>query len=80
VDALAGGPTVDVLVNHVGTIRRAPAAEHADADWDDVLEVNLSAQFVLTRELAMGMLARGGGKIVFVASLLSFQGGINVPG
>ena len=80
VDALAGGPAVDVLVNNAGTIRRAPAAEHTDADWDDVLEVNLSAQFVLTRELAGGMLERGRGKIVFVASLLSFQGGINVPG
>ena len=79
-DALAGGPAVDVLVNNAGTIRRAPAAEHTDADWDDVLEVNLSAQFVLTRALAGGMLERGRGKIVFVASLLSFQGGINVPG
>ena len=69
-----------MLVNNAGTIRRAPAAEHTDADWDDVLEVNLSAQFVLTRELAGGMLERGRGKIVFVASLLSFQGGINVPG
>ena len=69
-----------MLVNNAGTIRRAPAAEHTDADWDDVLEVNLSAQFVLTRALAGGMLERGRGKIVFVASLLSFQGGINVPG
>jgi 2-deoxy-D-gluconate 3-dehydrogenase len=80
VHALAGGPAVDVLVNNAGTIRRAPAAEHSDADWDDVLEVNLSAQFVLTRALAGGMLERSRGKIVFVASLLSFQGGINVPG
>ena len=57
-----------------------PAAEHPDETVDDVLEVNLSAQFVLTRALGRGMLARGRGKIVFVASLLSFQGGINVPG
>jgi 2-deoxy-D-gluconate 3-dehydrogenase len=71
---------VDILVNNAGTIARAPAAEHGDALWDRVLEVNLSAQFVLSRELACGMLERGSGKIVFVASMLSFQGGINVPG
>ena len=71
---------VDVLVNNAGTIERAPAAEHPDEMWDRVLEVNLTAQFVLSRELGQGMLARGRGKIVFVASLLSFQGGITVPG
>jgi len=71
---------VDVLVNNAGTIARAPAAEHPDELWDRVLEVNLSAQFVLSRELGQDMLARGRGKIVFVASLLSFQGGITVPG
>jgi 2-deoxy-D-gluconate 3-dehydrogenase len=71
---------VDILVNNAGTIERAPAAEHADELWDRVLEVDLSAQFVLTRELGRGMLERGYGKVVFVASLLSFQGGINVPG
>jgi 2-dehydro-3-deoxy-D-gluconate 5-dehydrogenase len=80
VDALRSGPTPDVLVNNAGTIRRSPAADHQDEDWDAVLEVNLSAQFVLTRELAARMLERGSGKIVFIASLLSFQGGINVPG
>ena len=73
------GP-IDVLVNNAGTIARAPAAEHSDDLWDRVLEVNLSAQFVLTRELGGDMLSRGSGKIVFVASLLSFQGGITVPG
>ncbi len=73
-------PRVDVLVNNAGTIARAPAAEHPDELWDRVLEVNLSAQFVLTRELGSDMLARGEGKIVFVASMLSFQGGISVPG
>ena len=72
--------TVDILVNNAGTIERAPAAEHADELWDRVLEVDLSAQFVLTREVGRGMLERGDGKVVFVASLLSFQGGINVPG
>jgi 2-deoxy-D-gluconate 3-dehydrogenase len=71
---------VDILVNNAGTIARAPAAEHPDELWDRVLEVNLTAQFVLSRELGQDMLARGRGKIVFVASLLSFQGGITVPG
>ena len=75
-DALRAGPPIDVLVNNAGTIRRSPAAEHGDDDWDTVLEVNLTAQFVLTREIGGRMLERGGGKIVFVASLLSFQGGI----
>ncbi|NAZ81605.1 SDR family oxidoreductase [Kineococcus sp. R8] len=71
---------VDVLVNNAGTIRRAPAAEHTDLDFDHVLEVNLSAPFVLARGVGAAMLARGSGKVVFTASLLSFQGGINVPG
>jgi 2-deoxy-D-gluconate 3-dehydrogenase len=71
---------LDILVNNAGTIARAPAADHDDELWDRVLEVDLSAQFVLTRELGRDMLERGSGKIVFVASLLSFQGGINVPG
>jgi 2-deoxy-D-gluconate 3-dehydrogenase len=71
---------VDILVNNAGTIARAPAAEHPDELWDRVLEVNLTAQFVLTRELGRDMLEHGSGKIVFVASLLSFQGGITVPG
>jgi 2-deoxy-D-gluconate 3-dehydrogenase len=70
----------DILVNNAGTIARRPAAEHSDDLWDRVLAVNLTAQFVLTRELGRGMLDRGAGKVVFVASLLSFQGGINVPG
>ncbi|MEV4560692.1 SDR family oxidoreductase [Kitasatospora sp. NPDC049285] len=71
---------VDILVNNAGTIRRAPAAEHTDADWDLVLQVNLTAQFALTRAVGAAMVARGQGKIVFTASLLSFQGGITVPG
>ncbi|MFP3714929.1 SDR family oxidoreductase [Puerhibacterium sp. TATVAM-FAB25] len=71
---------VDVLVNNGGTIRRAPAAEHPDADFDAVLEINLRAQWVLSREVGRAMLARGRGKIVNTASMLSFQGGINVPG
>ncbi|MER5716211.1 2-dehydro-3-deoxy-D-gluconate 5-dehydrogenase KduD [Streptomyces sp. NPDC002132] len=71
---------VDILVNNAGTIRRAPAAEHSDDDWELVLQVNLSAQFALTRAVGAAMVARGHGKIVFTASLLSFQGGITVPG
>jgi 2-deoxy-D-gluconate 3-dehydrogenase len=68
----------DILVNNAGTIARAPAVDYPDADWDRVLEVNLSAQFVLTRGIGRAMLARGSGKVIFTASLLSFQGGINV--
>jgi 2-deoxy-D-gluconate 3-dehydrogenase len=71
---------VDILVNNAGTIRRAPAERHTDADWDLVLQVNLTAQFVLARALGSAMAARGHGKIIFMASLLSFQGGITVPG
>jgi 2-deoxy-D-gluconate 3-dehydrogenase len=79
-DLGARGAQVDILVNNAGTIARMPAAEHSDDLWDRVLEVNLTAQFVLTRELGRGMLDRGAGKVVFVASMLSFQGGVNVPG
>lgn len=78
-DRLAQQP-VDILVNNAGTIERAPAAEHADEIWDRVIAVNLSSQFVLAREVGTSMLARGRGKIIFTASLLSFQGGLNVPG
>ena len=73
-------PQVDILVNNAGTILRKPAAEHPDEYWDRVIEVNLNAQFVLAREFGKAMLARGKGKIVFTASLLTFQGGITVPG
>lgn len=71
---------IDVLVNNAGTIERAPAREHPTELWDRVLEVDLNSQFVLTQAVAAGMLDRGYGRIVFTASLLSFQGGINVPG
>jgi len=73
-------PTIDLLVCNAGTIKRKPAAEHPDEMWDEVLNVNLTAPFILARELGKGMLARGRGKVVFTASLLSFQGGITVPG
>jgi len=73
------GLQVDILVNNAGTIIRHPAAEHEDDDWDHVLEVNLNAPFILARELGGRMIERRSGKIIFIASLLSFQGGINVP-
>ncbi|WP_328295517.1 SDR family oxidoreductase [Kineococcus sp. NBC_00420] len=71
---------VDVLVNNAGTIRRSPAADHPQSDFDHVLTVNLTSQFALTQRIGRSMLARGRGKVVFTASLLSFQGGVNVPG
>jgi 2-deoxy-D-gluconate 3-dehydrogenase len=73
-------PVIDILVNNAGTVRRRPAAEHPDEYWDEVIEVNLNSQFVLSRELGKRMVERGSGKIVFIASLLAFQGGILVPG
>ena len=76
----AGFPVIDILVNNAGTILRKPAVEHPDEYWDKVVEVNLNSQFVLSRELGKGMVARGSGKIIFTASLLTFQGGITVPG
>lgn len=72
--------TPDILVNNAGTILRKPAAEHPDDFWDEVIEVNLNAQFILAREFGAAMIRKGAGKIIFTASLLSFQGGITVPG
>ena len=74
------GAQIDILVNNAGTILRKPAAEHPDDYWDTIIEVNLNAQFVLSREIGNMMIGAGGGKIIFTASLLSFQGGITVPG
>ncbi len=73
-------PRVDILFNNAGMILRQPAAEHTDDKWDKVIEVNLSAQFILTREFGRDMVERGEGKIIFTASLLTFQGGVTVPG
>jgi 2-deoxy-D-gluconate 3-dehydrogenase len=73
-------PRVDVLVLSAGTIERQPAVDHGDDLWDRVLEVNLSAQFVLARELGRRMVEQRSGKVIFVASMLSFQGGVAVPG
>lgn len=72
--------TIDILINNAGTIMRKPAAEHPDEYWDTVMDVNLTAPFILTREFGRDMVAAGSGKIIFTASLLTFQGGITVPG
>lgn len=71
---------IDILVNNAGTIMRKPAAEHPDEYWDKVIAVNLDSQFIMAREFGRDMLANGYGKIIFTCSLLSFQGGITVPG
>lgn len=73
-------PVIDILVNNAGIIKRNPAAIHSDEDWDAVLDINLDAAFILAREFGKEMINRGSGKIIFTCSLLSFQGGINVPG
>ncbi|GGN58998.1 2-deoxy-D-gluconate 3-dehydrogenase [Actinoplanes lobatus] len=70
---------LDILVNNAGIIRRAPAAEVTADDWDDVLGVNLDAVFHLSQAAGRVMLAQGSGKIINIASMLSFQGGIRVP-
>lgn len=76
----ADHPVIDILVNNAGTILRKPIAEHPDEMWDEVIAVNQTAPFILTREIGRDMIARGSGKVIFTASLLSFQGGITVPG
>ncbi len=72
--------TIDILVNNAGTILRKPAAAHSDEYWDEVIAINQTSPFILTREIGKEMIARGSGKIIFTASILTFQGGINVPG
>ena len=75
-----GRHEIDILVNNAGMILRQPAAQHTDDNWDKVLSINLDAAFILAREFGGPMIARHSGKIIFTCSLLSFQGGINVPG
>jgi 2-deoxy-D-gluconate 3-dehydrogenase len=70
---------LDILVNNAGTIRRAPATEYSEEDWATVIEVNLSSVFRMSQLAGRHMIERGGGKILNIASLLSFQGGITVP-
>lgn len=72
-------PQIDILFNNAGSILRKPAVEHPDEYWDKIIELNLSAQFIMAREFGKEMVARGSGKIIFTASLLSFQGGVTVP-
>lgn len=73
-------PIIDILINNAGMILRNPAVDHSDEYWDKVLSLNLDAPFILAREIGKTMIERGAGKIIFTCSLLSFQGGINVPG
>lgn len=73
-------PNIDILINNAGTIMRAPAADHSNEYWDTVLNINLDAPFLLARSIGKQMIANGHGKIIFTCSLLSFQGGVNVPG
>lgn len=77
---IAEHPVIDILVNNAGNIKRQPAAEHSDEFWDNIIDINLNSQFIITREIGKRMLENKNGKIIFTASLLSFQGGINVPG
>lgn len=73
-------PKIDILINNAGHIMRKPVAEHPDEYWDAIIDINLNAQFVITREIGKRMVEQKSGKIVFTCSLLSFQGGVNVPG
>jgi 2-deoxy-D-gluconate 3-dehydrogenase len=70
---------LDILVNNAGIIRRAPAVEFSEQDWDDVMQVNLKSAFFLSQAAAKVMMREGGGKIIHIVSMLSFQGGILVP-
>ncbi|HZE34420.1 MAG TPA: SDR family oxidoreductase [Actinoallomurus sp.] len=79
-EAATSLPPIDILVNNAGIIRRGPALSQSAADWTDVLAVNLDSVYFLTRAVGAGMVERGSGKVIMVASLLSFQGGINVAG
>lgn len=78
-DVLERFGRIDLLINNAGTIRRAPTIEHAEEDWDFVLNVNLTSVFTLCKLVGKHMLERGSGKVVNIASLLSFQGGLGVP-
>ena len=79
-ESIAWQGHLDILINNAGLIKRTPAADHTDADWDLVLDVNLTGVFTACRAAGKHMLARGSGKIVNIASLLTFFGGITVPG
>lgn len=70
---------LDILVNNAGIIRRAALLDYSESDWDDVLQINLKALFFLSQAAARFMIEQGGGKIINIASMLSYQGGILVP-
>jgi 2-deoxy-D-gluconate 3-dehydrogenase len=76
----ADHPRIDILINNAGHILRKPVAEHPDEYWDTIININLNAQFILAREIGKRMVEQGYGKVVFTCSLLSFQGGVTVPG
>jgi 2-deoxy-D-gluconate 3-dehydrogenase len=78
-ETIAGLGSIDILVNNAGIIRRAPAADYSAKDWQAVIDVNLTSVFRLTQYAGRHMLAQGSGKVINIASLLTFQGGINVP-
>jgi 2-deoxy-D-gluconate 3-dehydrogenase len=78
-ETVASLGSIDILVNNAGIIRRAPAAEYSAEDWEAVINVNLNSVFRLTQYAGQKMLAQGAGKVINIASLLTFQGGINVP-
>lgn len=80
IEQIDAAGTPDILINNAGTIMRKPVAEHPDEMWDKVIAINQTSQFILTREFGKKMIERGSGKVLFTCSLLSFQGGINVPG
>lgn len=71
---------VDILVNNAGAIRRAPAADHSAKDWHDVIDINMNSVFFMSQLIGRHMIERGSGKIINICSMLSYQGGINVPG
>ncbi|MDF2714604.1 MAG: 2-deoxy-D-gluconate 3-dehydrogenase [Paenibacillus sp.] len=79
-EAIAAFGKIDILVNNAGIIRRTPAADHAASDWHDVIDLNLNSVFFLCQLVGREMIKNGGGKIINIASMLTFQGGINVPG
>jgi 2-deoxy-D-gluconate 3-dehydrogenase len=76
---VTGMGRLDILVNNAGIIRRAPALEYSEADWDDVLQINLKSVFFMSQAAGRAMVPQGGGKIINIASMLSYQGGILVP-
>lgn len=79
-DAIAWQGHLDILINNAGIIRRAPTLDHSDAQWDDVLRVNLDGVFTACRAAGRHMVPRGSGKIINIASMLTFFGGFTVPG